>query len=55
MTALNCFKDEDNLKFIGNNADTNADIIKKRIITYCNENDCEYFVNLKNKDFHHLL
>jgi UDP-N-acetylglucosamine 2-epimerase (non-hydrolysing) len=55
LAALNCFKDEYNLKFIGNNADTNADIIKKRIITYCNENDCEYFVNLKNKDFHHLL
>lgn len=55
LDALNEFKDEYNLKFIGNNADTSADIIKKQIINFCNENDCEYFVNLKTGEFHNLL
>lgn len=55
LEVLTKFKQEYKLKFIGNNADTNADVIKKKILEFCEDNDCEYIVNLVNAEFHNLL
>lgn len=55
LEALDEFKDEFDLKFIGNNADTSADIIKRQITNFCNKNNCEYFINLRSEEFHKLL
>ena len=55
LDSLGEFKDEYKLKFIGNNADTNSGIIKKKILDFCENNKCQYIVNLVNDEFHNLL
>lgn len=55
LAALDCFRDEYDLKFIGNNADISSEIIRDSMKTYCREKGCEYIVNLRNEDFHALL
>lgn len=55
LEALSELKTEYKLKFIGNNSDTNADVIKKKILDFCEDNECEYIVNLVNTEFHTLL
>ena len=55
LAGVDCFRDEYELKFIGNNADINSEIIRDRIKQYCREKGCEYIINLRNEDFHALL
>lgn len=55
LAAVDSFRDEYDLKFIGNNADISSEIIRDSINQYCREKGCEYIVNLRNEDFHALL
>lgn len=55
LAAVDSFRGEFDLKFIGNNADINSGIIRDRIKEYCRENGSDYIVNLRIEDFHTLL
>lgn len=55
LAAVESFRGEYDLKFIGNNADINSGIIRDSIKAYCREKGCEYIVNLRIEDFHALL
>jgi len=55
LEALDSFRGDYDLKFIGNNADVNSKFIRDRIKEYCSEYGCDYMVNLRMEDFHALL
>jgi len=55
LAAVDRFRGEYGLKFIGNNADVNSGIIRDSVKAYCREKGCEYIVNLMIEDFHTLL
>ena len=55
LSAISCFKDY-GFVFLGTNADTNADVIRKKIKGFVSDNEnALYFENLHTDAYHYLV
>lgn len=55
LSALDEFKDDFHMVFIGGNADTHADEISQRVQEYVRDNNATYIDNVENKIFQNIV
>ncbi|EAS9682359.1 UDP-N-acetylglucosamine 2-epimerase (hydrolyzing), partial [Salmonella enterica] len=51
LEALNDFSQEYDYIFIGSNADTGSEKIKKMTLDFCREHDCRYIVSMRTEEY----
>ncbi|WP_029276846.1 UDP-N-acetylglucosamine 2-epimerase [Carnobacterium jeotgali] len=55
ISAVDYFKNDYHIVFIGSNADTKSDQITDRVYEYCKSNNCTYLVNVENKEYQNIV